>query len=106
MSRQELGEDPVVNHLKSLKRWILPLVILFLTLSSVLLITINKMQTEERLAALGRETVKIIVNDETVAQFDLEAVKALPKVLTDEGLNTSKGKEDIVFGGVLLKDVL
>lgn len=70
------------------------------------LITINKMQTEERLAALGRETVKIIVNDETVAQFDLEAVKALPKVLTDEGLNTSKGKEDIVFGGVLLKDVL
>lgn len=46
------------------------------------------------------------MNDETVAQFDLEAVKALPKVLTDEGLNTSKGKEDIVFGGVLLKDVL
>lgn len=106
MSRQELGKDRIVNHLKSLKRWILPLVILFLTLSSVLLITINKTQTEERLAALGRETVKIIVNDEMVAQFDLEAVKALPKVLTDEGLNTSKGKEEIVFGGVLLKDVL
>jgi len=104
MSRQELGEDRVVNHKKSLKQWILPLVILFLTLSSVLLITINKTQTEERLAALGRETVKINVNDEMVAQFDLDVVKALPKVLADEGLNTSKGKEEIVFGGVLLKD--
>lgn len=106
MNRQEPGEDRIVSRKKSLKRWILPLVILCLTLSSVLLISINKAQTEERLAALGRETVKIIVSDEIVAQFDLEAAKALPKVLTDEGLNTSKGKEDIVFGGVLLKDVL
>lgn len=106
MSRQAPGEDRSVNQKKNLKRWILPLVILCLTLSSALLISINKTQTEERLAALGRETVKIMVNDEMVAQFDLEEVKALPKVLTDEGLNTSKGKEDIVFGGALLKDVL
>lgn len=106
MSRHAPGEDRIVNQKKSHKRWILPLVILCLTLSSVLLISINKTQTEERLAALGRETVKIMVNDEMVAQFDLEEAKALPKVLTDEGLNTSKGKENIVFGGVLLKDVL
>lgn len=94
------------NEKKSKTKWILPAVIFFLIISSVLLIGINKIQTEERLAALGLDEVKITVRGEEAARFNLETVKALPKVLIDEGLNTSKGKEDVVFGGVLLKDVL
>ena len=113
MSRETRGDDTLVNlsnknskRKEQLKRWILPLVILFLTLSSVFLIAINKSQTEERLGALGQETVKIMVGDEMVDQFNLDEVKALPKVLIDEGLNTSNGREEVVFGGLLLKDVL
>lgn len=88
------------------KKWILPIVILALSILSVVLIGINKNMTEERLASLGQETVIITVEDLTLAQLQLEDVKAMPKVLVDEGLNTSTGQEDVVFGGVMLKDAL
>lgn len=95
-----------MDEKKKYKKWILPIVILVLTISSVVLVGINKKQTEERLASLGQETVIITVDDITFAQIQLDAIKAMPKVQIDEGLNTSKGQEDVVFGGVLLKDAL
>ncbi|WKY47097.1 hypothetical protein Q5O24_12105 [Eubacteriaceae bacterium ES3] len=99
------GEKVTVMD-KNKKKWILPIVILVLAISSAVLIGINKNQTEERLASLGQETVIITVGDLTLAQLQLEDIKAMPKVLIDEGLNTSTGQEDVVFGGVLLKDAL
>lgn len=89
---------------KNLKKWILPLLILLLTISSVVLVSINKIQTEERLAALGEDEVKVTVHGQEVARFNLETVKELPKIVINEGLNTSTGKEDVVFGGILLSE--
>ncbi|WKY43656.1 hypothetical protein Q5O14_13560 [Eubacteriaceae bacterium ES2] len=95
-----------MNKMKNKKKWILPIVILVLSISSVVLVGINKKLTEERLASLGQETVIITVDDLTLAQLQLEEIMAMPKILVDEGLNTSSGQEDVVFGGVLLKDAL
>lgn len=93
------------NKIKSKKAWLLPVIILALMICSILLISINKIQTEERLAAIGEDEVKITANGEEIMRLNLQTVKDLPKVLIAEGLNTSNGKEDLVFGGVLLKDV-
>lgn len=90
---------------KSKKTWLLPVIIFILAICSIALISINKNQAEERLATIGNDEVKITVNGEEVMRLNLEAVKDLPKLSIDESLNTSKGNQDVVFGGVLLKDV-
>ncbi|MGV8905785.1 MAG: hypothetical protein ACOH15_04215 [Acetobacterium sp.] len=93
------------NKKKSKKNWVLPVIILALLLCSIFLVGINKIQTDERLAAIGEDEVKITANGKEISRLKLQTVKDLPKVIIAEGLNTSNGKEDLVFGGVLLKDV-
>lgn len=93
------------NRTFNIKKWIIPFCIIILLIASIILVVLNQNEIAKKNKDLGKEEVLITYNGKEVMRFDLDIVKSLPKTITDEGLNTSHGREEVTFGGVLLKDV-
>ncbi len=71
-----------------------------------ILLVLNQNEVEKSLDKQGDYDVIITYNEEVIGGFTMDTLTSMEKVEINEGLRTSNGNEDAIFGGVLLKDLL
>ena len=90
---------------KRTRKWIIPVVLVFLTAGVAVLATLNKQDIP--IDQIERNEVVVKADGAEVGRFDLEMVQGMEKVeFSDQIKETGKAAVKAQFGGVLLRDVL
>lgn len=95
--------------LKNMRRinWTIPVILAILLIGAVTFTIINSGEINKTMDEIGENTVIVTYNDQELCRFNLESLKAMPKVeINDHIKETGKASVDANFGGVLLRDVL